>query len=204
VTPEEVHGHFQQIDFGTVPQKVVNGQPKPAAVHTINGHLFSNDVGVVTKLNTAEEWTVTNNSTGISHPFHIHINPFQLTQIFAPNSATLPDGKTPLYTTTQPTVQGQCYLNPDDPKTWVPCAADPDYSIPTPRIWWDVFPIPSGLAATNGAGKAIVIPGFFKMRSRFADYPGYFVIHCHILAHEDRGMMTIVEVTPLLSKYSHH
>ena len=42
------------------------------------------------------------------------------------------------------------------------------------------------------------------MRSRFADYPGFFVIHCHILAHEDRGMMTIVEVTPLLSKFSHN
>jgi FtsP/CotA-like multicopper oxidase with cupredoxin domain len=34
------------------------------------------------------------------------------------------------------------------------------------------------------------------MRSRFVDYPGLWVIHCHILAHEDRGMMTIVQVLP--------
>jgi hypothetical protein len=37
------------------------------------------------------------------------------------------------------------------------------------------------------------------MRSRFVDYPGLWVIHCHILAHEDRGMMTIVQVAPALS-----
>jgi FtsP/CotA-like multicopper oxidase with cupredoxin domain len=42
------------------------------------------------------------------------------------------------------------------------------------------------------------------LRSRYVDYPGWFVIHCHILAHEDRGMMTVVEVTPRLSPYSHH
>ena len=30
------------------------------------------------------------------------------------------------------------------------------------------------------------------MRSRFVDFAGHYVIHCHILAHEDRGMMTIV------------
>jgi FtsP/CotA-like multicopper oxidase with cupredoxin domain len=38
------------------------------------------------------------------------------------------------------------------------------------------------------------IPGYFKMRSRFVDYPGVYVLHCHILIHEDRGMMFSVEV----------
>ena len=28
-----------------------------------------------------------------------------------------------------------------------------------------------------------------------ADYPGKFVFHCHILFHEDHGMMAVVEVT---------
>jgi FtsP/CotA-like multicopper oxidase with cupredoxin domain len=41
------------------------------------------------------------------------------------------------------------------------------------------------------------------MRSRFVDYPGLFVIHCHILAHEDRGMMMVVEVRPLQLPYAH-
>jgi len=48
------------------------------------------------------------------------------------------------------------------------------------------------------------------MRSRFVDYTGMYVTHCHILAHEDRGMMTVVEVRPesqpatLKIPYKHH
>ena len=84
-------------------------------------------------------------------------------------------------------------------------------------IWWDVFPIPSGYAPTvastpngqnttpllNSKGNPIQVPGYFKMRSRFVDYPGQYVIHCHILAHEDRGMMNIVQVVPYKTPYSH-
>jgi hypothetical protein len=32
------------------------------------------------------------------------------------------------------------------------------------------------------------------MRSRFVDYRGSYVLHCHILAHEDRGMMMMVNL----------
>jgi FtsP/CotA-like multicopper oxidase with cupredoxin domain len=51
--------------------------------------------------------------------------------------------------------------------------------------------------------RMVLVPGYFKMRSRFVDYTGQYVIHCHILAHEDRGMMTIVQVVPLTTPYSH-
>jgi FtsP/CotA-like multicopper oxidase with cupredoxin domain len=75
-----------------------------------------------------------------------------------------------------------------------------------------VFPIPAGTIATNAAGQQIkkadgtplVVGGYFKMRSRFVDYPGLFVLHCHILAHEDRGMMTVVDVRPLEAPMRHH
>ena len=79
----------------------------------------------------------------------------------------------------------QCFLDPKIP-------ARGSRALPIPRsnlIWWDVFAIPSGRVA-NG----VVIPGHFKMRSRFVDYPGLYVLHCHILIHEDRGMMFSVEV----------
>jgi hypothetical protein len=56
-------------------------------------------------------------------------------------------------------------------------------------VWWDVFAIPS---ARDVGG--VVIPGYYEMRSRFVDYPGVYVTHCHILIHEDRGMMYRVEV----------
>ena len=39
-------------------------------------------------------------------------------------------------------------------------------------------------------------PGYFKIRSRFADFTGQYVIHFHILAHEDRGMIQLVKVIP--------
>jgi FtsP/CotA-like multicopper oxidase with cupredoxin domain/plastocyanin len=204
ITDDEIRG-TQIIDFGTVPQSFANGAPpkSPAAVHTINGKQFSGEVGVAVLLNNVQEWKVTNNTPKISHPFHIHINPFQITELFAPNS-TLADGKTPMYVvSTDPKVPihaGQCRLNPEKSETWKPCGAAPA----APRVWWDVFPIPSAVIYTRSDKTTVTIGGYFKLRSRFVDYPGWFVIHCHILAHEDRGMMTVVEVTPLLSPYSHH
>lgn len=49
--------------------------------------------------------------------------------------------------------------------------------------WQDVVWIPR-----NG--------GRVVMRSRFPDFIGVFVNHCHILLHEDNGMMQAVEITP--------
>jgi len=40
------------------------------------------------------------------------------------------------------------------------------------------------------------VPAFGEIviRTRFLDFTGKFFNHCHILDHEDRGMMGIVEV----------
>jgi suppressor of ftsI len=32
------------------------------------------------------------------------------------------------------------------------------------------------------------------IRTRFLDFPGKFVYHCHLLDHEDEGMMGVIEV----------
>jgi hypothetical protein len=77
-----------------------------------------------------------------------------------------------------------------------------------PRVWWDVFSIPSGASFTIN-GSPLFVPGHFRMRSRFVDFPGEYVIHCHILAHEDRGMMALVELwkpgtARLTGLYHHH
>lgn len=197
------------IDFSTVPQGA--NPPKTAgAIHKIDGKQFDGDVGALVRLNTVEEWTIRNFTPNIAHPFHIHINPFQVVEEFQPNDK-LADGTTPRYITdaTTRTSPDQCLLDPKDPDTWKPCTGKPSS---TDAIWWDVFPIPTALKATDAGnnpindpdGNQIVIPGYFKMRSRFVDYAGFYVIHCHILAHEDRGMMTVVEVAPSQSPYSHH
>ncbi len=36
--------------------------------------------------------------------------------------------------------------------------------------------------------------GEIVIRTRFLDFPGRFVYHCHLLDHEDLGMMGVVEV----------
>src|SRR5262249_32907163 len=87
----------------------------------------------------------------------------------------------------------QCVLNLGDQKTWKDCHNDTSNA---PRIWWDVFPIPTGAVMSNAGGQSANVPGYFRMRSRFVDFPGHYVLHCHILTHEDRGMMSIVELKP--------
>ena len=66
----------------------------PRAQHTINNQQFStvgNNALVNVPANVAQEWTIRNSTapvTGpglIDHPFHIHINPFQITEVFDPN-----------------------------------------------------------------------------------------------------------------------
>lgn len=169
--------------------------PRSLVQHTINNIQFK-DKGahVNVDLGTVEEWTVKNTTNlAIDHPLHIHINPFQITEFFDPNEKLVdPTGKVtavPKYVTDNAKVgPGQCFLDRGDPSTWrprQPCAPAPRPNL----IWWDVFAIPS-----SRLEKGVVIPGYFKMRSRFVDYPGLYVMHCHILIHEDRGMMFSVEV----------
>jgi FtsP/CotA-like multicopper oxidase with cupredoxin domain len=201
----------------------------PHAMHTIDGQKFDGNIGQAVLLNTVEEWKIVNNTVNggvqvgtppaadvvvatdppgvVDHPFHIHINPFQITEFFDPNQF-VPDPNTknelvPKYVTGgKYNKDVQCLLDIKDPTTWRDC-----HNTPQPdRIWWDVFAIPSARAVFTTTGSTITqttIPGYFKMRSRFVDFTGQYVLHCHILAHEDRGMMTVVEVVPFTTAYSH-
>jgi FtsP/CotA-like multicopper oxidase with cupredoxin domain len=212
---------------------------RPFAMHTVNGHKFDGNVGEVIMLNTVEEWKIVNSTVNggiqappppanpvtpvtilpsvvatdppgvVDHPFHIHINPFQIVEVFDPNQFVpdLPNNALiPKYVTSQTAITNpavQCFLDPGDQTTWKDCHNTPLSN----GIWWDVFMIPSARAVFANVGTANVsvkvIPGYFKMRSRFVDFAGQYVLHCHILAHEDRGMMTVVEVVPFKTAYSH-
>lgn len=134
--------------------------------HTINGHKFED--GIINQtmmLGATEEWTLYNDSPGAAHPFHIHINPFQVVEILNPAISATP------------------------------------VRLPTPWVWWDDFAIPP--AATPPGGTAQV-SGYVKMRTRFVDYTGMYVLHCHILGHEDRGMMQLVQVVSNTTNITHH
>jgi FtsP/CotA-like multicopper oxidase with cupredoxin domain len=168
--------------------------------HMINGHKFGDgeQKPLPVTLNTVEEWKIMNftfpaATTAISHPFHIHLNPFQIVEIFDPNQTVNSPNLGPLpkyvpYAQVQD-FSVQCGIDPKQESTWFDCHNPIDMG--KPQVWWDVFPIPAG--NTYGTDN---VPGFFRMRSRFVDFPGQYVIHCHILAHEDRGMMAIVQLVP--------
>ena len=88
----------------------------------------------VVQLGTTEEWVIRNASNSW-HPFHIHINDYQ---VMAVNGKPVP-------------------LRSHEDTTAVP-----PY-------------------------------GEITMRTRFRDFPGRWVFHCHILLHEDHGMMGTVK-----------
>ena len=47
-----------------------------------------------------------------------------------------------------------------------------------------------------------LVPASLTLRSKFTEYKGTFVIHCHRLNHEDNGLMAIVNVIPDVSTYA--
>ena len=103
----------------------------------VNGKQFDpHAIGITPRLGTVEEWTLRNPSSE-DHPFHIHVNDFQVMS-----------------------VNGKPYR-------------------------------------AHGLQDVVVIPkngGTVVIRNRFEDFTGHFVFHCHILGHEDAGMMQTVQV----------
>lgn len=91
-------------------------------------------------LNTADEWIV--DSKLANHPFHIHVNPFEIVDGYGPFP---------------------------------------------PGTWKDTLLV---FGPADGPSKP------YRLRSRYEDFTGKFVLHCHILDHEDQGMMQTVDVLP--------
>jgi FtsP/CotA-like multicopper oxidase with cupredoxin domain len=48
-------------------------------------------------------------------------------------------------------------------------------------VWLDTAIVPHG--------------GSITFRSRFLDFTGKYVLHCHMMNHEELGMMQVVEVS---------
>jgi FtsP/CotA-like multicopper oxidase with cupredoxin domain len=105
-------------------------------------------------LGTAEEWKLTSN--GVGHPFHIHVNPFEIVSIVR---------------NTNPSVDVSA-LGAND-------GGDPQYP-GLKGVWKDTLWIKPNYTVT--------------VRTRYERYIGDFVLHCHILDHEDMGMMQNVAI----------
>jgi FtsP/CotA-like multicopper oxidase with cupredoxin domain len=105
--------------------------PGQGMIFLINGKPFQSDrIDTAVSLNTVEDWEILN--TGVmDHPFHLHINDFQ---VISRNNRPEP------FTT-----------------------------------WKDTILVRTGESV--------------RLRVPFRDFPGKTVYHCHILDHEDLGMM---------------
>lgn len=102
----------------------------------VNNKSFdANIIDHTVTLSTAEEWVISSTHHE-DHPFHLHVNWIQVTEI---------DG-----------------VKLDPPR------------------WMDTVNVPKGKSVTA--------------RMRFDHFAGLTVFHCHILLHEDLGMMALVEI----------
>jgi FtsP/CotA-like multicopper oxidase with cupredoxin domain len=79
--------------------------------------------------------------------------------------------------------------------------SDPSTGLKTGPDMWGVdnanVPVP-----TMGPDESVIQTGDLSMRTKFEDYTGLFVQHCHRLNHEDNGLMTLVNVIPAVSSYA--
>lgn len=121
---------------------------------------------IVVNMPAVEEWTVENRDNE-SHVFHIHQVHFRVVER---NGIPTDDHteQTLVDTVVLPACQDWGSSNPDDPY-----ANDPTF-----------------------LGKNCRSPARVKLRMEFRqpDIAGTFVYHCHILEHEDKGMMAKIEL----------
>lgn len=128
------------VDLRDLPidkERIIVFSPAPVPWYQlINDTPFDPDVvNETVKLGALEKWTIQNTTTDI-HPFHIHINDFQVISI-----------------------NGEPVDAPG---------------------WYDTVSVPA--------------LGEIQILHQFLDFTGKYVFHCHILMHEDSGMMAVVEV----------
>ncbi len=125
----------------------------------------------VLTLGAVDEWTL--KSAIFAHPFHIHVNPFQIIRILDPTGkdVSAPDAADSFGTTGAPDSQFRGMRG----------------------VWKDTLWIKNAAAGTTAdelkAGMYTAI-----VRTRYRRYIGDFVLHCHILTHEDQGMMQNVRI----------
>ncbi len=163
-----------------IPSSVIQPQPFPhQAMIDPNSVLH-----VCPRIGERETWEIDNVSTEL-HNFHLHQTKFRLAR---PGDAGLPAGFTVNDAVVDPTNQ----LKPLMPEFSVTGVAGVD-------VFHDSLPVPAAKpsGANAGTGKLFVSTPFFAPQQ-----VGTYVFHCHILEHEDGGMMAVVQVYDPLSTAS--
>ncbi len=152
----------------------------------INDHVFPNGNLNIAQLGTMEEWRLRNwnwgfpgfNSYFVGHPFHIHVNDYQVK-----DSDTGLSNKKNLEDVTMLNGSGYHYYNATEKKV----VKKKPYSGEFHKIKPAQHESTVSELATTGANDTTI-------RMLFQDYIGTYVHHCHLLEHEDAGMMQVVTI----------
>jgi FtsP/CotA-like multicopper oxidase with cupredoxin domain len=174
LTPPNPHPEMwemQEVDPGTVTvgsDGVIQVWTPDGAVHTLLrvARSFRDPTSFMVKRGSWEQWSFLNLS-GLPHPMHIHLARFQAITRDRYDASTF-----------DPAIGGSTA-----PIRFVEAATlDPNET-----GWKDVIRVTEGGA---GGGELVSVLG------RFDGASGRFVYHCHILEHEDEGMMRPFTVMP--------
>jgi FtsP/CotA-like multicopper oxidase with cupredoxin domain len=80
IADDEIVGS-RDVYFDIDPTGIDTDSTAVSRMFKINNSPFNHDVvNITVRAGTAEEWTIINRSSG-THPFHIHVNEFQVTEI---------------------------------------------------------------------------------------------------------------------------
>ncbi len=190
ITPGEIVPPAVVEDF-----QMSSGPGNPATIFTINGIQYDNRcVNVTTAVDTAREWTVYNSSP-LLHPFHVHTNPFQLME-----QGTVIGGKPVAFVKYASPVWQDTVALPVVNSSWDvsagPLYNNADAQAKCPGVckaasggtwsgqWATTVPGVNSVCGCKYTGN-----GYVKLRHRYTEFTGEYVLHCHFLGHEDRGMM---------------
>ncbi|GAA1926775.1 multicopper oxidase family protein [Streptantibioticus ferralitis] len=159
---------FPQVNLATV---VSQGAPTPAASIPV-GFAPNEDLSHAT-ITTRQSMTYTENAAGTE----FYINGRQ----FAPNRVD--------FTSTLNTVEEWTVFNKTNEQHSFHLHTDHFQVMsvngrPVPRghAWYETFNVP--------------VQGNIVIRVHFTEYVGRTVLHCHLLNHEDKGMMAVLDIVP--------
>ncbi|XP_076825146.1 multicopper oxidase mco-like [Clavelina lepadiformis] len=152
-------------------------------------------------LGTVQEWYIVNTDHVTSHPIHIHVNHFQVisynpytgpyteTSASSPNPMALyaQDGSVCFH-------QHELYTGTDGIKR----SDDPLKYLGHDQRWKAGGKGTLGYSDAGTFHDVLLIPPMSNITIRFMahKYVGVVVIHCHLLNHEDEGMMMVAQIVP--------
>lgn len=164
-----------------IPASAVNGQQSlvfsidgtpPDLRFGVNHQPYSPDrIDRLVQLDEVDDWTLQSISLA-GHPFHIHVNPFQVVDVLKYNPALKTWGS--LFALSY----DECVKEEK---------GDPQYC-DQKDVFRDTLFVKPG--DSTGVDYRVIV------RTRYERYIGDFVLHCHILDHEDFGMMQNVRIAP--------